>query len=485
LRHLQRPAPDGPGAGPEGSDRMLLTITTTHRPATDLGYLLHKNPGRAQTFDLSFGRAHVVYPEAAEERCTAALILDVDPVGLVRGKRRAGAPLEQYVNDRPYVASSFLSVAIAQVYGSALAGRSKERPELADTAIPLEAGISVLPGRGGEDVIRRLFEPLGYEVRAEQHLLDPEFPEWGESRYFTATLTATVRLVDLLRHLYVLVPVLDDAKHYFVGDDEVEKLLAKGEDWLGAHPERDLIARRYLRHRMNLTRAALARLTEEEEPDPEAIAQERDAEEEVVEERIRLNDLRLGAVTAALRSSGARSVVDLGCGEGRLIKLLLQDRRFEEILGMDVSIRSLEIASRRLRLEDLPPARKNRIRLMHGSLMYRDSRLAGHDAAAVVEVIEHLDPPRLRAFERVLFEFARPGTVVMTTPNREYNVTFESLPAGAFRHRDHRFEWTRPEFQGWAERVAERFGYDVRFLPVGPEDPELGAPTQMGVFTRA
>lgn len=463
---------------------MLLTITTTYRPATDLGYLLHKNPGRAQTFDLSFGRAHVVYPEATEERCTAALILDVDPVGLVRGKRRAGAPLEQYVNDRPYVASSFLSVAMARVYGTALAGSSKERPELAVTPIPLEARVSVLPSRGGEDVIRRLFEPLGYEVRVEQHVLDPAFPTWGESRYCTVTLTATIRLVDLLRHLYVLVPVLDDAKHYFVGDDEVEKLLAKGEDWLGVHPEKDLIARRYLRHRTNLARAALARLTEEEGQDPDVTAQERDAEEEVVEARIRLNDLRLGAVSAALRSSGAKRVVDLGCGEGRLLKLLLQDRQFEEILGMDVSIRSLEIAGRRLRLEDLPPTQKGRIRLLHGSLMYRDRRLAGYDAAAVVEVIEHLDPPRLRAFERTLFDFARPRTVVVTTPNREYNVTFETLPAGAFRHRDHRFEWTRSEFQGWATEVAERFGYDVRFLPVGPEDPGLGSPTQMGVFTR-
>lgn len=464
---------------------MLLTITTTHRPATDLGYLLHKNPGRAQTFDLSFGRAHVVYPEATEERCTAALILDVDPIGLVRGKRRAGAPLEQYVNDRPYVASSFLSVAIAQVYGTALAGRSKERPDLTDTPIPLEARIAVLPSRGGEDVIRRLFEPLGYEVRAERHELDPEFPAWGESRYCTVTLKATVRLVDLLRHVYVLVPVLDDAKHYFVGDDEVEKLLAKGQDWLVGHPERDFIARRYLRHRMNLTRAALTRLTEEESPDPDATTQERDAEEVVVEESIRLNDLRLGAVTAALRSSGAKRIVDLGCGEGRLLRLLLQDRQFEEILGMDVSIRSLEFASRRLHLEDLSPVQKDRIRLMHGSLMYRDRRLAGWDAAAVVEVIEHLDPPRLRAFERALFEFARPGTVIMTTPNREYNTMFETLPAGAFRHRDHRFEWTRSEFQEWSGEVAERFEYEVRFLSVGPEDPKLGSPTQMGVFTRA
>src|SRR5262245_37942708 len=138
---------------------MLLTISTTHSPATDLGFLLHKNPARPQSVDLSFGTAHVFYPEADERRCTAALLLEVDPVGLVRGRRGPagdGGALEQYVNDRPYVASSFMSVAIARVYGSALSGTSSERPDLAGREIPLQAKISVLPCRGGETFLRRL-----------------------------------------------------------------------------------------------------------------------------------------------------------------------------------------------------------------------------------------------------------------------------------------------------------------------------------------
>jgi len=461
---------------------MLLTITTTHRPATDLGYLLYKNPARAQSFPLSFGQAHVFYPEVSEERCTAAVLLDVDPVGLVRGGS-AGAD-QQYVNDRPYVASSFLSVAIAQVFGSALSGKSKDRPELAATPIPLEARIAVVPCRGGEDMLRRLFEPLGYVLEVERHPLDETFPAWGESRYHTVTLRGTIRLADLLRHLYVLVPVLDDAKHYWVGDDEVEKLLRQGAGWLASHPERDMIARRYLRHRHSLARQALARLVEDEEPEADADAAAVEASEVMAEERIGLNQLRVGAVAAALRASGAVRVVDLGCGEGRLLRMLLEDRQFTEIVGMDVAVRTLETARDRLRLESMPPKQRERIRLIHGSLMYRDPRIAEFDAAAVVEVVEHLDPPRLRAFERVLFEFARPGTVVMTTPNRDYNAMWETLPAGAFRHKDHRFEWTRAEFREWAGGIAERFGYTVRFLPVGPEDPALGSPTQMGVFTR-
>jgi 3' terminal RNA ribose 2'-O-methyltransferase Hen1 len=468
---------------------MLLTISTTHRPATDLGYLLHKNPARAQSIDLSFGAAHVLYPEATPDRCTAALLLDVDPVGLVRGRRGPdgdGGLLAQYVNDRPYVASSFLSVAIANAFGTALSGRSKDRPELAATAIPLEARLAVVPCRGGDALLRRLFEPLGYVVGAQPHALDPETPEWGASRYFTVTLTGEKRLAELLAHLYVLIPVLDDEKHYWVGDDEVEKLLRHGEGWLATHPERETIKRRYLKHRHSLVRDAISRLVTEEEPEQEAIgATARNAEEESLERPLSLNEQRMATVLGALRASGATSVVDLGCGEGRLLRRLLDDRQFTRIVGMDVSYRTLEMAADRLRLDRMPPVQRARIALLHGSLMYRDRRLAGFDAASVVEVIEHLDPPRLAAFERVAFEFARPQTVVLTTPNAEYNGQWPSLPAGTFRHRDHRFEWTREQFQAWATGVADRFGYAVRFAPVGPVDDAVGSPTQMGIFTRS
>ena len=459
---------------------MLLTITSTTPPATDLGYLLAKNPARLHSFDLAFGMVHVFYPEASPERCTAALLLDVDPVGLVRGRQGPageGGALEQYVNDRPYVASSFLSVAIARVLGSALGGRSKDRPDLAQQAIPLEARISVLPCRGGEDFLRRLFEPLGYAIHATRHALDEEFSDWGASPYYTVTLTARCRLSELLSHLYVLMPVLDNDKHYWVGDDEVDKLLRHGEGWLEKHPEREAIARRYLAHQRSLARAALERLVIEEDPEEVAEQPVRVEQEAELERPISLDEQRRVAVVAGLRDSGAARVLDLGCGEGKLLKALLGEKQFTEIVGMDVSLRSLEIAEEKLGLGIGG-------RLLHGSLLYRDQRLTGFDAAAVVEVIEHLDEPRLAAFERTLFEFARPGTAVVTTPNAEYNVKFAGLPAGKFRHKDHRFEWTRAQFEAWAKGVAVRFGYTVRFGPVGPVDDQLGAPTQMAVFAR-
>jgi 3' terminal RNA ribose 2'-O-methyltransferase Hen1 len=461
---------------------VLLTITTTRAPATDLGYLLHKNPSRSQSFPLSFGEAHVFYPEADTERCTASLLLDVDPVGLVRnrqGPSGEGRLLEQYVNDRPYVASSFLSVAIAQVFGTALSGRSKERPELAEAPLPLTARLAVLPCRGGDVFLCRLFEPLGYAVTAQRHCLDAHFPNWGESPYFTVELRHECRLRDLLAHLYVLVPVLDDEKHYWVADAEVDKLLKHGEGWLATHPEREQIVRRYLKHQTRLTRDALARLVDEDDPDNASEANA--AEESVLEGRLSLHEQRHRAVLAILKESGARRVLDLGCGEGKLLRDLVAERSFQELVGVDVSHRALQIAAERLRLDRQP---SERVRLFQGSLMYRDKRLAGFDAAALVEVIEHLDPPRLAACERVVFEFARPQTVVLTTPNAEYNVKFPTLSAGKFRHRDHRFEWTRSEFHTWAEGIGRRFGYTMRFLPVGPEDAVVGPPSQMAVFQR-
>jgi 3' terminal RNA ribose 2'-O-methyltransferase Hen1 len=437
---------------------------------------------------LSFGRATVFHPEATADRCTVCLLLEVDPIGMVRrksGPAGDGAIFSQYVNDRPYVASSFLSVAISEVFGTAMTGRSKDRPELAATPIPLEVHIPVLPSKGGEQLIRELFEPLGYSLELERLALDTTFPDWGASRYYSVRMKGVQLLKDLLAHINVLVPVLDDEKHYWVGDDEIEKLLRRGGEWLPAHPSKERIAYRYLKHRKSLAREAVERLTrstdEDEDPTPE---QKVAGREQTLEAKISLNSQRLARIAEAVRDCGATSAVDLGCGEGKLIRELVKQRQLTRIVGMDVSLRSLEFASERLRLEQLAPAFRDRIELIHGSLMYRDRRLQGFDVATVIEVIEHLDSARLRAFERVVFEQARPNTVLVTTPNSEYNVKFESLPAGQFRHPDHRFEWTREQFEGWSRGIADRFGYAVSFSGIGEPDVSVGTPTQMAQFDK-
>lgn len=456
---------------------MLLTITTTHQPATDLGYLLHKNPDKLQIFDLAFGQAQVFYPVATPELCTAALVLDINSVELARGKAgRQPQTLGDYVSDRPYVASSFLSVALAQVFRSALLGQCRDRSELADTAIPLVAKIPVLPARGRESFLRDLFEPLGYEIMVERLPLDAQFTEWGNSSYFDLTLSHTLKLQQLLSHLYVLIPVLDDTKHYFVNDEEIAKLLRHGEGWLADHPMKAEITSRYLKRQRALTRDALALLAAEEVEVAET------AEPEIVPEiRQSLNEQRLDAVMAVLQSPGVKRVMDLGCGEGKLLRRLVAEPQFTEILGMDVTYRSIEIAKERV-LDRLPIHQQQRLQLIQGSLTYRDDRLMGYDAATVIEVIEHMELDRLVAFARVLFSCARPKLVVLTTPNAEYNVNYPGLANGHFRHADHRFEWTRAEFEQWGRSIGEDYSYMVEFRSIGDVDEIVGSPTQMAIF---
>ncbi|MFL1379457.1 MULTISPECIES: 3' terminal RNA ribose 2'-O-methyltransferase Hen1 [unclassified Nocardiopsis] len=517
---------------------MLLTITTTATPAapaTDLGYLLHKNPERAQSFEQSFGTAHVFYPEATAERCTAALLLEVDPQALLRARTSVSTPdfaLAQYVNDRPFATSSLFTVALGRVFRSALKGTSEARPELAATPLPLELHLPAVPCRAGADKARALFEPLGWRVTAEPVPLDPGLPGWGDSHYLSLTLSGEQVLSDALSHLYVLLPAMDGGKHYWVDRGEIDKLLRAGglrvtedrtteertaeEDpearspWLARHPERAWITRRYLNRRNSYVRTALARLAEadelpQEEADP-ALEEVPAPTAPAPEGEVRAPSLaqqRAGAVLAVLRTENASSVLDLGCGSGALLTELVAEPALERITGVDVDTVSLQMAHRKTCRGCAPDGRGRhrnlfadadgvrehggrppRPELLVGSAVYRDARFAGHDAVVLMEVVEHIDPERLPALEESVFASARPRIVVVTTPNAEYNVHYEGLEPGRLRHPDHRFEWTRAEFTLWADAVAERNGYTVRYLPVGPQDPAAGSPTQMGVFTR-
>ncbi|HET6292375.1 MAG TPA: 3' terminal RNA ribose 2'-O-methyltransferase Hen1 [Kribbella sp.] len=500
---------------------MFLTLATTSTglgaPATELGFLLHKNPARPQSIEVAAGTAFVFYPEATAERCTAALLLEVDPIGLVRsgkGKAAEGFTLGQYVNDRPYAASSLLAVALGKLFRTAMSGRCEARPELAARAITLEIRVPALPCRGGAALAERLFSPLGWTVDARPIPLDPEIPSWGDSRYVDLRLHGELRLADALNHLYVLLPVLDDAKHYWVGSDEVDKLVRAGDGWLGTHPDRELISRRYLAHRKRLTDTALETLDRLAEVDGVSVD---DAPDEPVAEigddvvpaaghpvspgvdssgerpagdggaasadqRVSLAVQRRAVVVEILREVGARRVGDLGCGEGVLVAQLLKDSSFSEVVATDVSARALTYAERRLHVDEMSDRQRERLRLFQSSVTYSDARLAGLDAAVLMEVIEHVDLPRLPALAKAVFGAARPANVVVTTPNSEHNVLFETMPAGAFRHPDHRFEWNRAEFRAWAESVCQTYGYDVSFRAVGPDDPTVGPPTQLALF---
>ncbi len=464
---------------------MLLTITTTRAPATDLGYLLHKHPDRVQSFAISSGQGHIFYPEATPERCTAALLLEIDPVALVRGRKdaRPDGPLAQYVNDRPYAASSMLAVALKEAFRTALTGRCAARPDLAAAPLPLEIRVPALRCQGGPGLAQAVFGPLGWRVEATPQPLEPR--AWGDSPYLDLRLTGELRLADALNHLYVLLPVLDDAKHYWVSTEEVDKLIRAGGDWLAGHPERDLITRRYLAHQRGLAQSALARLAEADDTDPADLDNALDPSDHKDPDPAKPLALqRREAVLALIRERGARRVGDFGCGAGALTKDLLATGEIELVRAVDVSARALQQAARALKLDQMPPRQRDRLEIFPSSLLYRDERLAGLDAVVLMEVIEHADTDRLGALERSVFGFAAPGAVIVTTPNAEFNVCFPALPAGTMRHRDHRFEWTRAQFRNWAGRVATDFGYHVRFAPVGAEHPRHGPPTQLAVFDR-
>lgn len=472
----------------------MLILLTCHAPnAPEIGHLLAKHPDSIFERDYAAGKITVFYPEVTEDAVTVALITEVDSVGLVRGPA-ALTRLDQYVNDRPYVASSLTSVALNAAFGTALAGRGKHT-ERVDEWMRWLVELPAVACDAGEGLIARVFAPLGYAVTAIRLPLDSHFPSWGAADLYHVALEGELTVREVLSHLYVLLPVLDNSKHYWVGEAEIEKLLAHGGSWLSARPERELITTRYLRYKRPLVFSALARLLDEEEPENAAEqAVQAALSEEIEHTEVAgvttqeplpgLHEQRLAAVMETIRASGAQSLADLGCGEGKLLALAMKEKGLSRIFGMDVSSAALARARRRLHLDALPEAQKHRIAVAQGSLLYRDARLHDFDVAALVEVIEHLDPPRLAAMERVVFEHARPKRVIVTTPNREYNAHWEALGTERLRHGDHRFEWTRAECQAWADRVAALYGYTAERQDIGPVDAALGAPPQMVVFDR-
>ncbi len=465
---------------------MLLTITYEGHKTQELGFLLHKNPDRAQEFELSYGKAYVFYPEVSDERTTAALLLDIDPIDLARGKidSKYGG-LFDYVNDRPYASTSFMSTAIARVFSTAMNGKCTRKQELADTPLKLTATLYAIKDNRDEKLASQLFEPLGYTVEIKRTELDVKFPEWGDSPYIDLTISGTVKLSELLNHIFVLIPVFDRQKHYYISRDEIKKLLDHGEGWLGKHPYREKITQRYFKQKKDYARLALDQLrAQDEEDDTDENAADEVETEEEKEARTPLNTQRLEAVKQAVLNSGATSVIDMGCGEGRLTSMLLKEPQIRKITACDVAVGALEKAADRLHLDRIPMTLKNKLTLMQAALTYRDKRFSGYDCACIVEVIEHIEPMRIPAFERVVFEFAAPGTVILTTPNREYNVNYEGMKEDALRHRDHRFEWTRAEFKAWTDHICAKYAYRCVISGIGENDEATGTPTQMGVFTK-
>lgn len=464
---------------------MLLTITMKGTNTQELGYLLHKNPYRAQSFELSFGMAYVFYTEVTNNRTTAALLLKLNPIDLARGKLGSkDGGLFDYVNDRPYVSSSFMSTALNRIFSTAMNGRCTKRQELADSALDLEAVIYNLPVRGEKTFVQEVFEPLGYQVGIRESILDDKFVEWGESCYIDLTISGKLKLSDLLNHLYVLIPVFDKQKHYYMSEDEIDKLLRHGKGWISSHPKKNQIIHRYFDMKRSYANKTIAKLLEmESEIEETTVTDDTTETMPQTQKRVPLNTQRMEAVKNAVLSSGAQSVLDIGCGEGKLTSILLREQQIKRITAADVSVSVLEKAKQKLNYERMQDYLKNKLTLIQASLLYKDRRFEGFDIACVIEIIEHLDPPRIPLFEKVLFGSAKPKTVVLTTPNKEYNDNYSTLENGTLRHKDHRFEWTRKEFRNWCEHICEEFSYTVIYQNIGETDENYGSPTQAAIFS--
>ncbi|MGB0870489.1 MAG: 3' terminal RNA ribose 2'-O-methyltransferase Hen1 [Flavobacteriales bacterium] len=464
---------------------MYLKIKVNNNNATDLGYILHKHPDKYQKEKMGYGDIHMFYTQTEATSCEFAMVLDINTIELTRNLQKKtysnSFKLADYVNDRAFVASSFLTAAISKVLGSAMNGNCSYDKDLAIKVWDLEVEVGTVKAQGGINQIRNYFEPLNYTLEIEETLLDEDFESWGKSPYFTLKLQGQKTIQDLLSQLYVLLPVLDNNKHYYVNESEIKKLIQKGGEWLKNHPAKDIITKKYLRYKKSYTHSAFEQLMTET---PEVLNKPTEEIEEKVEQKLSVHQNRLQQVANTLKQLGANSIADLGCGEGKLIRLLLQDQQFNKIVGMDVSFATLEMAKKKLKLEEASPRLKEKLNLIQGSLTYRDKRIEGFDAIALVEVIEHLDPSRLEALQRVVFEFSKPKFAVLTTPNQEYNQLFDGLKEGKFRHSDHRFEWTRQEFETWANNVSQTYNYEVSFKPIGEEHPEFGGLSQMAIFKK-
>ncbi|MEL6657802.1 MAG: 3' terminal RNA ribose 2'-O-methyltransferase Hen1 [Bacteroidota bacterium] len=463
---------------------MLLHLSVRSENAPHLGYLLGKHPDKYQTKELSFGHAHVFFPEATSTSCSACLLLDIDTTAEMRQNRHdhngrnanVKAGLDHYVNDRAYVASSFLCTAISKVFGSALNGNCTAMPALVNQTWKIEAKISAVCVRGGAELLHSIFEPLGYGIKHQTALLDTEYPEWGASPYYTITLSGKKTVQELLQHLYILLPILDNRKHYYFKESEIEKLLAKASAWLPEHPAKELIVRRYFGKKTSYRKVLAAANNEA----PLVAAQS-----EATATNLTLHQQRHEAVIETLIRLDAKSVLDLGCSTGRLLERLLKERQFTRLTGVDVATKVLQIAAQKLGLRSQTSASTDsRLNLIQGALTYQDDRFQGYDAALLVEVIEHLDPERLPALEQVVFRYAAPPYVIVTTPNIAYNSLFPGLPDGQLRHPDHRFEWNRATFQSWAERIGATYGYNFECSGIGLPHETLGTPSQMVVFSK-
>lgn len=469
---------------------MIMTMTAENLSGDHLGYLLHKNPANLHRASLSFGEGYVFFEETGEDRARVCLIVDADPLAMVQGRGDLGHADALYVNDRAYVPSSLLASAIIKFFGTALSGRCKERPDLVDKPLDLVVTLPSLAPRARVNLVARLFEPLGYAVERLSSTQQISDEAASEASGYGVKLSTTSTLRELLSQLVVLIPVLDyGGDHRWVDEADIEPFLRRVGSWLPDHPYASYIVMRAFKHQKHLIRSVIERYPSIEDSlarIPSAASEQWDDAqlEEMAQSPLSLNQQRFAAIESIIVSIHPSTLIDLGCGNGALIAYLAKKMRFDRLVGMDVSATVLERAKNRLANLQLSVAQQKSIEFLQGSLLYADPRIKSFDMALLIEVIEHVDPERLSALELQVFGLAAYQAIVVTTPNREFNRLYIGMSEHTRRHADHRFEWTREEFAGWASRMGETYGYDFEIDGIGSISPEVGQPTQLAIFRK-
>ncbi|MCM3572375.1 3' terminal RNA ribose 2'-O-methyltransferase Hen1 [Mesobacillus subterraneus] len=445
---------------------MQLTIRAVGENVQVISHLLAKNPNNLYERNQKGHAVRLFFSSFTEREVEATVFVAPDSLELVKNQGNQ-YDITHYINDREFAVSSIFISLIRTALGTALNGQPKEE-YIKWVKHPFDLELSFGPVASGlsDHQIVDLFEPLGFNVSINRPQIEYNFNLKSKSSVRFITLKGRTPLQMALRQIFVLIPVLDNYKHYFIDEKEIEKLERYGEGWLDDHPQKSFILKKALRFKN------VYELVEGQEKDTAAPEMR----------KIRLNDMRYEKIVDTVNGfENKESIVDLGSGEGKLSTRLGFIPGVKEILAVEpseeASIRAMErFAQAEGKDYFIKPTQ------LWGSLFYYDERLKGKDVIILCEVIEHIDEERLsKVFQTILQDY-RPKNLVVTTPNKEYNALYEMDTE--FRHGDHRFEWSREEFEAWCKARNEEGEYELIFDGIGELDEQFGFPTQMCIFKR-
>lgn len=453
---------------------MQLTIKAIGENSRVISYLLSKNPSNLYDRDEKGSRVRLVYTAFTEEETELLIYVTPDPVELVRNSPNT-FDITQYINDREFAVSSLFCSYIKSALATALNGKPKDDfIKWVDYKFDLILGFGPVASDLPDAVIESIFTPIGYEVKIERGITDYSFKLKSRSSARYINLTGRQTLQNAIRHLFILIPVLDNYKHYYMDKSEVDKLERYGTGWLDDHPMRDLIIKRALKFKELISEVASPKKEDLLQGDSEPV--------EESEIKVRLNEQRYQTIVDIVTKLPQKeTVVDFGSGEGKLSVRLGFIPGVKEVLAVEPSQVSQLRAIRKI---DKVRSSEGFVAptQVWGSLFYFDTRLCDKDVMILSEVIEHIDEYRLAPIIETVFAQYSPKTLIINTPNYEYNVVFEMKDN--LRHSDHRFEWTREQFSLWCKELGARYNYSVNIGGIGEEDTDHGFPTQIAIFSK-